>query len=89
MNLDIVQAWKNDAYRASLSAEEQAMLPESPAGEYELSDADLEVVYGAHHSGSGGGTQVILNSLATAASCIQSDAAPCITLNGNCFNFGG
>jgi mersacidin/lichenicidin family type 2 lantibiotic len=89
MNLDIVRAWKDASYRASLSAEEQAMLPESPAGEYELSDVDLEFAYGARHSGSGGGgTQVILNSIATATSCIQSDAAPCITLNGNCFNFG-
>jgi mersacidin/lichenicidin family type 2 lantibiotic len=83
MKFDIVRAWKDAAYRESLSAEEQALLPASPAGEFELSDADLEVVNGA----SGGG-QTILNSLATAASCLQSDAAPCITLNGNCFNSG-
>jgi mersacidin/lichenicidin family type 2 lantibiotic len=85
MNLDIVQAWKNDAYRACLSAEEQARLPESPAGECELSEADLEIISGAHHSGHGG-TQVILNSFSLAG-CLQSDAAPCVTIAGNCFNF--
>jgi len=44
---NIVRAWKNEAYRQSLSAQEQAMLPENPAGGFELTDADLEAVYGA------------------------------------------
>jgi mersacidin/lichenicidin family type 2 lantibiotic len=83
MKFDIVRAWKDAAYRTSLDAEEQAQLLANPAGEFELSEADLVAVNGA----SGGG-QTILNSLATTASCIQSDAAPCITLNGNCFNSG-
>ncbi len=87
MNFDIVRAWKDTAYHASLSDEEQAQLPISPAGESELSEADLEVISGGHHGG--GGTQVILNSLATAAACLQSELAPCITIVGNCFNFGG
>jgi len=34
-NLDIIRAWKDEAYRASLSKEERAMLPENPAGELE------------------------------------------------------
>jgi mersacidin/lichenicidin family type 2 lantibiotic len=85
MKFDIVRAWKDAAYRESLSAQEQAMLPASPAGEFELSEADLEAVNGGN--GSGGG-QTILNSVATAASCLQSDLAPCLTLNGNCFNSG-
>ncbi len=47
MKLDIVRAWKDAAYRASLSAEEQAQLPANPAGAVELSDAELENVHGA------------------------------------------
>ena len=44
---NIVRAWKDAAYRESLSAQEQAMLPENPAGGLELTDAELEAVYGA------------------------------------------
>jgi mersacidin/lichenicidin family type 2 lantibiotic len=80
MKFDIVRAWKDAAYRESLSAQEQALLPTSPAGELELSDAALEAVHGAD------GGQTILNSVSLAGSCLQSDLAPCITLNGNCFN---
>jgi mersacidin/lichenicidin family type 2 lantibiotic len=47
MKLDIVRAWKDDAYRANLSPQEQALLPENPAGALELSDAELEATYGA------------------------------------------
>ena len=47
MKFDIIRAWKDEAYRASLSTEEQAMLPENPAGALELSDAELEAVHGA------------------------------------------
>jgi len=44
---NVVRAWKDATYRQSLSAEEQAMLPENPAGGFELTDAELEAVYGA------------------------------------------
>jgi mersacidin/lichenicidin family type 2 lantibiotic len=44
---NIVRAWKDEAYRQSLSVEEQAMLPTSPAGELELTDLELESVFGA------------------------------------------
>ncbi len=84
MRFDIVRAWKDASYRESLSAEAQVLLPASPAGELELSEADLKAVNGA----SGGG-QTIFNSLATAAACLQSDAGPCITIVGNCFNSAG
>jgi mersacidin/lichenicidin family type 2 lantibiotic len=46
MQLDIVRLWKNEDYRASLSKEELATLPESPIGEIELSDADLQMIQG-------------------------------------------
>ena len=46
MQIDIVRAWKDEAYRQSLSEEERLALPENPVGEIELTDADLEAVYG-------------------------------------------
>jgi mersacidin/lichenicidin family type 2 lantibiotic len=47
---NIVRAWKDETYRQSLSTEEQAMLPTNPAGEIELTDAQLAAVYGAADS---------------------------------------
>jgi len=46
-DFDIVRAWKDPKYRRSLTAEQQAQLPENPAGMVELSDQDLEVAAGA------------------------------------------
>jgi mersacidin/lichenicidin family type 2 lantibiotic len=84
MKFDIVRAWKDASYRNSLSEEELALLPSNPAGEIELTDADLETITGAghHHGHSGGygstgGTAVIsavrtlicVNSLAIGGSC--------------------
>jgi mersacidin/lichenicidin family type 2 lantibiotic len=43
----IVRAWKDEEYRASLSAVERALLPDHPAGHYELSDADLASIAGS------------------------------------------
>jgi len=37
----IVRSWKNEDYRLSLSVDEQALLPENPAGLIELSDQEL------------------------------------------------
>lgn len=44
--IDIIRAWKDAAYRNSLSESERALLPENPAGLIELSDADLMVAGG-------------------------------------------
>ncbi|HEY7124231.1 MAG TPA: mersacidin/lichenicidin family type 2 lantibiotic [Ktedonobacterales bacterium] len=46
-NVDIVRAWKDAEYRQGLSAEEQTLLPEHPAGAIELPDEDLAQVAGA------------------------------------------
>ena len=45
-HLDIVRAWKDADYRASLSPAERALLPAHPAGLIELDDADLDRVAG-------------------------------------------
>ena len=44
---DIVRAWKDAEYRQSLSVEEQALLPEHPAGSIDLADDELDQVAGA------------------------------------------
>ena len=61
MQIDIVRAWKDEAYRQSLSEEERLALPESPVGEIELTDADLEAVYGGQTALAG--CSVICNSV--------------------------
>ena len=42
----IVRAWKDPAYRDSLTAEEREQLPPHPAGAGELTDEQLEQVAG-------------------------------------------
>lgn len=46
MKLDIVHYWKDEMYRQGLSNEQRDALPVHPAGELELSNADLESVNG-------------------------------------------
>jgi len=43
---DIIRAWKDEEYRRSLSAETQALVPPHPAGQIELTDAELKDVDG-------------------------------------------
>lgn len=49
MNLDIVRAWKDADYRANLSVESLAQLPENPAGlaEFDLTEDELQGIAGA------------------------------------------
>ena len=48
---DIIRAWKDAEYRASLSEAERAMLPEHPAGLIELTDTEMAMVAGGAKSG--------------------------------------
>jgi len=43
---DIIRAWKDAEYRASLSEAERAMLPDHPAGLIELTDSEMAMVAG-------------------------------------------
>ncbi len=45
-NEKIVRAWKDAEFRAELSAEELALLPQNPAGLVELTDEVIEDVVG-------------------------------------------
>jgi mersacidin/lichenicidin family type 2 lantibiotic len=38
---DIIRAWKDPAYRETLTSEQRAQLPAHPAGLVELSDSEL------------------------------------------------
>ena len=44
--IDIVRAWKDEDYCASLTAAERASLPGNPAGSIELTDLELSAVAG-------------------------------------------
>ncbi len=58
MKFDIVRAWKDETYRQSLSEEQLSALPANPAGQLELTEADLPSV-----SGGVGGIGDILKAL--------------------------
>lgn len=47
---NIIRAWKDPEYRASLSAAERAMLPENPAGLVEMTDAEMDSLDGGSFS---------------------------------------
>lgn len=49
---DIVKAWKDAEFRAELSPEERALIPENPAGLVELTDEALESVVGGETASS-------------------------------------
>jgi mersacidin/lichenicidin family type 2 lantibiotic len=43
---NIIRAWKDEDFRATLSAAQRKLLPENPAGDIQLSDSDLRGVVG-------------------------------------------
>jgi mersacidin/lichenicidin family type 2 lantibiotic len=67
-NEDIVRAWKDAEYRQNLSAEEQTLLPEHPAGAIELPDDQLKQA--------AGGTVdwcLTITACVTACTCTEDD----------------
>jgi mersacidin/lichenicidin family type 2 lantibiotic len=48
----IIRAWRDPKFRASLSEEERAALPEHPSGVIELADESLGMAYGASSNSS-------------------------------------
>jgi len=53
--MNIIRAWKDPIYRATLEASEQGAL-DSPAGMIELTGTDLDQVAGGHSGKCGGGS---------------------------------
>jgi mersacidin/lichenicidin family type 2 lantibiotic len=72
MPIDIVRAWTDETYRRSLPPDLLAQLPENPAGQIELLDADLATICG------GRGTPGKF-SLECSSNCLKSSY---------CFTFG-
>jgi len=70
-HLDIVRAWKDAEYRASLSPAERALVPAHPAGLVELNDADLDDAAGGYTWTSG-------------VRCQNTFAGPGCYTGGNC-----
>jgi mersacidin/lichenicidin family type 2 lantibiotic len=54
--VDIIRAWKDEEYRASLTDAERAQLPAHPAGLINLEDDEMKTVMGATHAGGCGHT---------------------------------
>ena len=50
-NIDVIRAWKDEGYRASLSEAERSALPAHPAGPMELRDEDLQMATGGVSAG--------------------------------------
>jgi mersacidin/lichenicidin family type 2 lantibiotic len=54
-NVNVIRAWKDEAYRLSLSEAERAQLPDNPAGLIEVSADELDQTIGgfqqAHTTG--------------------------------------
>jgi mersacidin/lichenicidin family type 2 lantibiotic len=69
--MDIVRAWKDEDYRLSLSDPQLSSLPASPVGEIELSDADLEAVYGGWHKKGGNSHDCHNNSNVCSGVCVS------------------
>lgn len=79
-HIDIVRAWKDEAYRNSLSADELALLPPNPAGLVELHDSDLE-------DASGGDTAWICLTISISVAVSVEFCSPNGTFCGTC-NWG-
>ncbi|MEU7137048.1 mersacidin/lichenicidin family type 2 lantibiotic [Streptomyces sp. NPDC046261] len=73
--MNIARAWKDAAYRESLTAEERAALPANPAGVVELDDQDLMEL-----SGGTTGTLCVTVTLVTVSQCATSHFG-CATVN--------
>jgi mersacidin/lichenicidin family type 2 lantibiotic len=74
--MDIARAWRDTEYRASLTAAQQAELPEHPAGAVELDDEEL--------AGLAGGTGVVCGAV-TVSLCV-SGMVGCLTINNSLCN---
>jgi len=76
MKLDIVRAWKDEAYRQSLSEEQLSTLPANPAGQLELAETDLSSVQG----GSGLELLELLNHISVTSIALLStmDKSSCV-----------
>lgn len=69
---DIIRAWKDAGFRATLSKEALAELPENPAGFVELSDIEMYTAVGAQGLTEG-------NDCMTVGNNCQTNEETCVT----------
>ena len=72
----IINAWRDSEYRENLTEEEQALLPENPAGSIALNDVDLANIAG------GTDTEIICSAVSGAISAGVLSAVAKSALNG-------
>lgn len=89
MKVDIIRAWKDSRYRGSLSSEEQAMLPENPVGQLELTDDELKAVSGGQALTGGGVNSLAVGCASQQGTCQSLQGSACISQGGNCTSQGG
>jgi mersacidin/lichenicidin family type 2 lantibiotic len=78
-NIDIVRAWKDEEYRAGLTAAELASLPQNPAGTVELTDEQMGRVAGAGNGGGNPPTPPI-----SSGSICETFTCSCPKITDNC-----
>lgn len=71
-SIDVAQAWKSESYRATLSDAQLSMVPQSPAGVVELSEAELTAANGGATP-----TFAVYSFLASAAASVIASFAGC------------
>ena len=54
MTIDVIRAWKNEDYRASLTVEQLAQLPANPAGGIEVRQSDRNIFETGRRTDRGG-----------------------------------
>ena len=79
---NIIRAWKDEEYRLSLNDAERELLPENPAGAFDLSDAQLDMVTGGYFFAVQ--TTPCTTSLACPKSCGQKNCLA-ISISSNPF----
>lgn len=80
---DVIRAWKDPLYRASLSDEERAALPDHPAGFVEIDEGQLKLA--------GGGTSTTAPTCTAYTFLNWRACCPPITTAPNCtaYTFSG
>lgn len=76
---DTIRAWRDRAFRESLSDEERAKLLENPVGQIELDDEDLSEVLGSAQSGQSVGCNTkTCTSPCFTSNCRGNSRQPCM-----------
>lgn len=79
---DVIRAWKDVAYRHSLSAEAQAQLPEHPAGSLVLATQEADANVGVTSTTTWNCAQTYVPNCYTDGPVCNTDASICTSRHG-------